>query len=234
MVPLDNYSEETIDRMAKAAEPEVDWADVSQWENVYEPSSDTFFLCDGVAALASRIRPGAVFVEVGSGSGYATAYASRFMAMNGIQTLHFTTDINMRCCEKTAELCRKNGVLVAPIRDYFFSHFRGPIDVVMFNPPYVETPQEELEDAQHERGIAASWAGGEDGAVVIYQFLEFIDNNRSKFADDFMVILLVSVVNKPIRLRRFCKKHGLKYETVLKRNCQEENLQIAVITPEID
>lgn len=215
-------------------DPEIDWTDKAQWEKVYEPSSDTFFLCDGVKALAERIKPGSVILEVGSGSGYATAYTSRYMKSLGKATLHFTTDINMNCCLKTADLCSKNDVLVAPTRDYFLEHLRGPIDVVMFNPPYVETPQDELEAAQRERGIAASWAGGDDGAVVIYDFLRFIANHREKFSEDFLVILLVSVVNKPVRLRRFCKQNGMKYETVLKRNCQEENLQIAAISPLVD
>ena len=213
-------------------DPEVDWANTKQWETVYAPSSDTFFLCDGVKALADRIKDGSIILEVGSGSGYVTAYTSRFMKSIGKHSLHFTTDINMDCCRKTAEICQNNDVIVAPMCDIFATSFKGKIDVIMFNPPYVETPNDELEDAQKERGIAASYAGGEDGAVVIYDFLNFILNNRDKFADDFLVILLILQVNRPLKLRRFCKRNGLNCETILDRNCQEEHLKILAISPE--
>ena len=211
--------------------PEVDWGDTKQWEDVYEPSSDTFLLCDGVKELSNRIKSGSIILEVGSGSGYATAYAYRLMASLNKFSFHFATDINMKCCLKTYELCARNGALVAPFCDEFAQHFRGKIDVVMFNPPYVETPDDELASAQKERGIAASWAGGQDGSAVIYEFLRFILDHRNKFADDFLVILLISIVNKPMRLQKYCRSNGLKYETILDRNCQGEHLKIVALSP---
>ena len=124
-------------------EPEVDWGDKSCWENVYEPSSDTFFLCDGIAALQDRIKNCSVILEVGSGSGYATAYTSRLLRSVGKISFHFATDINRACCTQTRDLCERNGVIVGPFCDCFAAHFRGPIDVIIFNPPYVDTPDDE-------------------------------------------------------------------------------------------
>ena len=43
----------------------------------------------------------------------------------------------------------------------------GRVDVMVFNPPYVPTPDEEVAGC----GIEASWAGGTDGRIVIDQFL---------------------------------------------------------------
>jgi release factor glutamine methyltransferase len=48
---------------------------------------------------------------------------------------------------------------------------RGKIDILIFNPPYVVTPQEELEEAQRKKDIEASWAGGKDGIEVLLRLL---------------------------------------------------------------
>jgi release factor glutamine methyltransferase len=213
--------------------PEVDWANSGQWDKVYAPSSDTFFLCDGIVTLKDRFPPFSTVLEIGSGSGYVTAFTSHYLHSIGKTSVHFATDINLDCCFQTRHLCESNGALVSPLRDCFATSIRGPIDVAIFNPPYVETDGRELQIAQNERGIAASWAGGDNGAVVIYDFLRFIVANRDTFAADFFVILLISVVNRPKRLRKFCDSHGLGFRVILERNCQGESLKICEISGEV-
>jgi len=43
----------------------------------------------------------------------------------------------------------------------------GKIDVLMFNPPYVVTPPDEVGST----GIEASWAGGKNGREVINELI---------------------------------------------------------------
>lgn len=45
------------------------------------------------------------------------------------------------------------------------------MDLLIFNPPYVPTEDQELEDAQHEAKIAGSWAGGAVGMDVTDRLL---------------------------------------------------------------
>jgi len=98
-----------MDRGAKI-DPDINWGDTKQWENVYSPSSDTFFLCDGIQKIVEEIPNYSHILEVGSGSGYVTAYTSRLLKSIGKTSIHITTDINMNCCKKTQEICSNNNV----------------------------------------------------------------------------------------------------------------------------
>ena len=211
--------------------PKVDWTDTEQWDKVYKPSSDSFFLCDGIKKVFDRFPPFPTILEIGSGSGYVTAYTRLLLKSKGLPSIHITTDINMECCKSTRKLCKENGVEVFPLRDKFLQHVRGKIDILIFNPPYVETSNEELEDAIKKQSIEASWAGGEDGAVVIYDCLNFILQNRDKFSDNFIFILLLDNINKPQKLKRWCKRNGLELNIEMKKPCQGELLLITTITP---
>ena len=207
----------------------IDFEDFSQWETVYEPSSDTFFLCDGISAVAADFPAVSVIAEIGCGSGYVSIYTAKLLRSLGKVGIHFATDINIDCCNLAQKISQDNRVIIAPIRDFFVSSLRQ-VDVLIFNPPYVETPKEELEEAQQTKGIAASWAGGEDGADVVYECLQFLLDNRQKFSEEFRFVLLLSRVNKPKKMARWCSKRGLQMKTVLEKNCQGESLLIVLVT----
>jgi release factor glutamine methyltransferase len=43
-------------------------------------------------------------------------------------------------------------------------HLKGKVDVLIFNPPYVPTDEEELKESYNpNEAIKATWAGGEHG-----------------------------------------------------------------------
>lgn len=45
------------------------------------------------------------------------------------------------------------------------------MDVLIFNPPYVETEEEEMEEAQRDGVIERAWAGGAHGMEVTNRVL---------------------------------------------------------------
>lgn len=48
------------------------------------------------------------------------------------------------------------------------------IDILLFNPPYVPTSDQEAQEAQETSQIQASWAGGADGMSVTERFLQMV------------------------------------------------------------
>jgi len=60
----------------------------------------------------------------------------------------FVTDINPIAAAVSAETLRCNNangnVLCTDLTSNFAGHFKGLVDVIVFNPPYVVTPSEEV------------------------------------------------------------------------------------------
>jgi len=81
---------------------------------------------------------------------------------------HSHDDVPLR----TRETGARNGVAVQVVRGDLFAGTRLPLplDVLIFNPPYVPTPNDEVGGD----GIEASWAGGECGREVIDRFLPLL------------------------------------------------------------
>jgi release factor glutamine methyltransferase len=117
---------------------------------VYQPSEDTRLLLE---AAQKELRPGDRVLEVGTGSGYIAARLPR-----GTDVV--ATDINPHA----VAAARREGVSV--IRADLFAGIRGPFDLIVFNPPYLPTREEERIDDWLEYALD----GGETGRVVIERF----------------------------------------------------------------
>ena len=168
------------------ARPPAGLADVRRvggGPGVYPPDGDSFLLADALAGELSRL-PGAArggrggraraVLEVGCGSGYVGASAALLLAgARGAPAPPLTAlDVNPEALAATGGTLAAHGLSGALLRADLLSGLRrGVFDLVLFNPPYVPTPPEELERAAGERGLAAAWAGGERGRVVIDRFL---------------------------------------------------------------
>jgi len=100
---------------------------------------------------------------------------------------------------------------------------KGSVDVLIFNPPYVVTPDEEMEG----NGISISWAGGKDGRTVIDQFLKCVPTLLSPLGVLFLVLI---EENKPDEVIKILKEtHGLIGTVVAKERCGIEVLYILMV-----
>jgi len=57
------------------------------------------------------------------------------------------------------------------------SRLRKNVDLMIFNPPYVPTGEEEASTAAVTRGIESSWAGGSSGMAVTNRLLNQVEVN---------------------------------------------------------
>ncbi|CAF98196.1 unnamed protein product [Tetraodon nigroviridis] len=141
--------------------------------DVYEPAEDTFLLMDALekdAETLQRVSP-AVCLEVGSGSGVVSAFLASVI---GPSALYLCTDLNPAAAQCTAKTSSCNRVSLQPVItslvDGLLPRLSGKVDVLVFNPPYVVTPSDEV----GSRGIEAAWAGGRRGREVTDRFLPVV------------------------------------------------------------
>lgn len=89
----------------------------------------------------------------------------------------------------------------------------------LFNPPYVPTPDEEVQRS----GIARAWAGGYKGRRVIDRVLAQLGSLLSPRGEMFMVTV---IENEPVAIIQEMKAAGFEGQVVLTRGADEELLQI--------
>ncbi|KAG0467175.1 hypothetical protein HPP92_018755 [Vanilla planifolia] len=197
---------------------------VSQHPEVYEPCDDSFALVDALLADRTNIlnmRP-RFCLEVGSGSGYVTA--SLAIMLNQDSSVHyFATDINPHAVETTTATLAAHGVhseiICTDIASGLERHLSGMIDLIVVNPPYVPTPSEEVGC----EGITASWAGGEDGRVVIDRILPVVNELLSEKGWLYMVTV---TENNPSQICSMMRKMGYESRIVVRRSTAEESLHV--------
>ena len=174
-------------------------------ENVYEPSEDSFLLAD---AALSEIKGFERILEVGCGSGIISAVikANTKASIIGI-------DINPHAAKCT----RENRVDV--IRGDLLSCIKGRFDLIIFNPPYLPTKDEEIENGWLNYALD----GGYDGRKVIYRFLE--DAGRC-LIESGKILMLVSSLSGIDEIRSRMVSLGYVVEDNLHENYMFEQLTV--------
>ncbi|XP_026463829.1 hemK methyltransferase family member 2 [Ctenocephalides felis] len=186
--------------------------------DIYEPAEDSFILLDALEKdleFLHLLNP-SLCCEIGSGSGInITSLANTIKASS-----FFCTDINPKACnisKKTAEI---NGTNIECFNMDLLSSFRKNIfDVIIFNPPYVVTEDDEIS----ESNISRSWAGGEKGRIIIDKMLHDLP---SMLTSKGVCYLVVIAENKPSEIIKNMSLVGYDTQIVLERRIRGEFLSV--------
>ncbi|KAI8965906.1 hypothetical protein F5Y11DRAFT_233504 [Daldinia sp. FL1419] len=236
------------------------------YERVYEPAEDSFLLLDTLSSvsetafLQTRFGGGYVpfVVEVGPGSGVVIAFINaQAQALFGSRdVLTAAVDVNGYACKATNETAKKaasenatthgkflgafQGDLVAPVRD-------RSVDVLIFNPPYVPTPELPKQPGREDLPqlgakpsfdddsymLSLSYAGGKDGMETTHRLINSLPQALSRRGCAY---ILLCAQNKPEEVKRRILSFGetWKVETVGNSGKQAgwEKLQIIRIWTE--
>ncbi|KAI0596978.1 hypothetical protein F4775DRAFT_269906 [Biscogniauxia sp. FL1348] len=183
------------------------------YERVYEPAEDSFLLLDTLSApgettfLQRRFdaSPAPLVVEIGPGSGvvigFVHAHARALFGRDDVLT--GAVDVSAHACAATNETVRRAGAGAA-------SHHRrqhcylgavqgdlgsplagGAVDVLIFNPPYVPTPELPSPETVPRLGaptsfdedsllLALTYAGGRDGMETTDRLLSSLPRVLSR------------------------------------------------------
>ncbi|OEL25020.1 HemK methyltransferase family member 2 [Dichanthelium oligosanthes] len=164
---------------------------VASHPEVYEPCDDSFALVDALLSDKAQLltlKP-RLCMEVGCGSGYVITSLAIMLRQLASGTQYLATDINKHAAETTQATLEAHGVhadvIVTDIVSGLEKRLAGMVDVVVINPPYVPTPEEEIGC----KGIASSWAGGLNGRQVINRILPAVREILSERGWLYMVAL---------------------------------------------
>lgn len=93
--------------------PSLDHLTMEDFDHVYEPSDDTFLLCDALENDRERIAASCpdIVLEVGCGSGCVITFLSKLLKEEKIPCLSLATDINLRAAAVTLRTAKENEVI---------------------------------------------------------------------------------------------------------------------------
>ncbi|KAI8053767.1 S-adenosyl-L-methionine-dependent methyltransferase [Syncephalis plumigaleata] len=188
---------------------------------VYEPAEDTFLLLDALEQDQTLIleRKPRLCLEIGSGSGCVSTFLATVVGQT--QAVFLCTDINPHATQITRRTGIQNKTTLDPICTDLTDGLRltGLVDVLVFNPPYVPTPSDEV----GRNDITASWAGGIDGRQVVDRLLPRV----SQLLSSTGLFYLVTVrENKPQDIITTLASYGLAGNIISERRSGPERLAI--------
>ncbi len=189
----------------------VEWDkyNIIVFPGVYPPSEDTYLLLDSL-----EIKPGDVFLEVGSGAGLITLAAAR--------TARFivSIDCSFDAVNNTIENLRRNNlynnchVIESDLLDALSQSAK--FSLIVFNPPYLPEDGERT-DLDH------ALIGGETGTELTQRFV--MQAMKHLISGGRILVVLSTLADKD-SIQKIMIKCGLEVETVSERSLFFEKIQV--------
>ena len=155
---------------------------------VYIPSDDTFLLAENL-----EIKEGQSVLEIGTGSGLVSMYAS--LLTDDVTA----TDINYNALELAEKNFKLNDINTIRLEfgDLFEPVKNEKFDVILFNTPYLPTDTDDIIDDD----LNYAFDGGIDGRKVIDRFI----NEVSHYLNDGGIVQIIqsSLSNNELTLDMF-------------------------------
>jgi release factor glutamine methyltransferase len=263
--------------------PSLDHLTFQDYQNVYEPSDDTYLLLDALQYEFGQAETGEEgqchcqckfhstaeqhgsfrVLEIGCGSGVPSVFFRMQWRKQPEETetgtstltqrrqpgpahlISLVTDVNPRALEVTKETALINSnsssssssssssdnntvdtleAIQCDLATALLPRLAGQVDVILFNPPYVPTPDTEVGGS----GIEAAWAGGVHGRRVVDRAVEQIAQLLRRPSG---VLYLITVDdNMPVELAGRFREHGLSMKPLFRRRVHNEYLTVQKIT----
>jgi release factor glutamine methyltransferase len=247
-----NLEAEARARNASSAQmPSLDHLSLEDFNHVYEPAADTFLLIDALKyeidqGVFDKLSNPLTVLEIGCGSGVPTIvfcqeWQNRQLNEASASLLSYVTDINLKALSVTHQTALANGIIQKNDRTncHVIQEFiqcdlaspllhrglQGKVDVLIFNPPYVPTKDEEVGICT---GIEASWAGGINGRRVIDLAMPQVTQLLSKPTG--VAYWIVVDDNLPEEVADiFRQQYNLDCQPLLRRRAHNERLTVLKI-----
>eukprot|EP00510_Aplanochytrium_minuta_P000985 CAMPEP_0184015456 /NCGR_PEP_ID=MMETSP0954-20121128/6316_1 /TAXON_ID=627963 /ORGANISM="Aplanochytrium sp, Strain PBS07" /LENGTH=222 /DNA_ID=CAMNT_0026296233 /DNA_START=3 /DNA_END=671 /DNA_ORIENTATION=+ len=205
--------------------PSLDHLTQQDYMHVYEPSDDTYLFVDTLESEKEYInsKNPRVCAEIGGGSGCLSAALSRVLKE---PAAFFISDINPFAAQACLKTLKANKVAYGEVLNADFLNCissrleRFGIDILLFNPPYVVTPSEEIGTSN----IAASWAGGVNGREVLDRLIPKLPGIMSNTGTFYVVAI---EENNPDNICQMLLEVGFNQAKVIsRRKAYNEKLMI--------
>ncbi|TDZ27490.1 eRF1 methyltransferase catalytic subunit MTQ2 [Colletotrichum trifolii] len=217
------------------------------YERVYEPAEDSYLLLDTLSAPAETAfltdrfgSPSAtppLVVEVGTGSGVVigfvaaqsqTLFGTRAVMTAGLDLNGFAcaaTNTTVERARQENPATRADAWLGASIGDLISPLRSGVVDVLIFNPPYVPSPElpaqsPEVLAVNRDRTttfdedsylLSLSYAGGKDGMETTDRLIEALP---AVLSERGCAYILLCAQNRPLEVKGRIEAFGAEWRAI--------------------
>ena len=139
------------------------------------------------------------------------------------------TDLNSKASEAVRTCARSNQVpaivesIHTNLTDGLDHRLKGKVDLMVVNPPYVPTDDEEVGSRFRDAGLSQAWSGGQDGRRVIDRFL---NQCPDLIAPGGLLFVVLLKENRPRQVMQRLREQNFDCRILMERQCRNELLCI--------